>query len=136
MDPTLPSATIHDFEEKYATLRSAVARSIRVESLGSEIPHGYTTVGLADRLGDLLGLRPGELLLGLGSGRGWPGDRVAERSGARFIASDIPLSALRTAAARWGEEGRDDCSSVCADGRILPFRDRTFGGVTHADVLC
>ena len=137
MDEPLPHATVRDFEEKYRRLRSEPAQALRVEALGSAVPNGYTTVSQADRLAAALELGEDDTLLDLGSGRGWPGGRISDRTGCGLVISDIPLDAIRAARAHWGAllpSGRS--TAVCADGRLLPFRDGAFGGVTHTDVLC
>jgi len=125
-------ATSESFAYKYARLSSNAARGVRVAVLGSASANGYTNVSQADRMGELLELAPGKRLLDLGSGRGWPGARIAERTGCDLVVSDLPLLALRDAAAPEGGAS----SVVCADGRLLPFRDACFDAASHADVLC
>jgi SAM-dependent methyltransferase len=82
-------------------------------------------------------LAPGDRLLDLGAGRGWPGSRIAALSGCDLVTVDLPLTALREAREhmRRRAPGRAG-AEVCGDGARLPFRDACFQAVTHADVLC
>jgi 2-polyprenyl-3-methyl-5-hydroxy-6-metoxy-1,4-benzoquinol methylase len=98
---------------------------------------GYTTVAQADRLGDLLHLRPGMRLLDLGAGRGWPGLYLAATTGCRVVLTDIPLAGLRVATARADtEHAGDRTTAVVSNARALPFRPASFDAVVHTDVLC
>ncbi len=126
-------ATSDDCGYKYRRMSGDAAASIRAEVLGSDVPNGYTTVAQADRIGATLGIRPGRRLLDLGGGRGWPGRRIAERTGCALVLADLPLEVLRAAEplSAGSVVGR-----VCADGSVLPFRDASFAAVSHTDVLC
>lgn len=131
------AGSTRDFEEKYTRLRSDAARAVRRDALGSEVPNGYTSVEQADDLAARLALGAGDLLLDLGAGRGWPGGRIAERTGCRVVSTDLPLLALGASRRRWDRAlGPGRMLTVCTDGRRLPFRDRAVHAVTHADVLC
>lgn len=128
-------ATSESYAYKYARLSSDAAKEVRAAVLGSAVANGYTTVAQADRLAGLLRLGPGMRLLDLGSGRGWPGARIAERTGCDLVSTDLPLLALRDARVEVAQsEGAS--AVVCADGRLLPFRDACFDAASHADVLC
>lgn len=129
-------ATSRDCEEKYERLTSPAARAVREATLGSAIPNGYTSSDQADRLADFLDLGEGDRLLDLGAGRGWPGSRIASRTGCRLVSTDLPWLAVRSSRDCFGAAGLHDAVALCADGRRLPFRDRAFDAVTHADVLC
>jgi cyclopropane fatty-acyl-phospholipid synthase-like methyltransferase len=61
----------------------------------------------ADELARALGLSPADRLLDIGTGRGWPGLYLADRTGV-----------------------------VVAAASGLPFRAGTFDAVLHCDVLC
>ena len=128
--------TQESFAYKYRRLGTVAAQDVRVAALGSDLPNGYTSVAQADRIAELLALAPGDSLLDLGSGRGWPGARVAEQTGCRLVLTDLPLAALRTAAARSSSVGSTGDAVVCADGLHLPFRDSCFDAASHTDVLC
>jgi protein-L-isoaspartate O-methyltransferase len=135
-DSNTPSATTRSYEEKYQAFVSEEASDARMEALGSDLPNGYTTMGQAERICDALALGPGDWLLDLGAGRGWPGSFIAERSGCRLIATDLPLLALRPAREALRRTLGARASVVCADGRRLPLADGAFDAVCHADVLC
>jgi hypothetical protein len=82
---------------------------------------GYTTVEQADELARRLELRPGLRLLDLGSGQGWPGVYLAKTTGCQVVLTDLPLAALRIAAARAATEGLNgQCAAVAAGGRQPP----------------
>jgi len=129
-------ASTRDYAEKYDRLTSASAEAVRLASLGSAVPNGYTSVEQAELIADLLALGPGDRLLDLGAGRGWPGVRIAQRSGSRLTSCDLPLPAVRSTRDHLASEKLAGAAVLCADGRQLPFRDRAFHAVTHADVLC
>ena len=91
----------------------------------------------ADLLGDTLGLGPGERLLDLGAGRGWPGLYLAVRSACDVVLSDVPVEGLRLALGRADTErtsGR--VAAVASSARALPFQPGVFDAVVHTDVLC
>lgn len=137
MDEATEQASSEAFAYKYRRLRTAVARLVRSDTLGSPVPNGYTTVDQADRIARAIVLAPGDCLLDLGAGRGWPGSRIAALSGCDLVTVDLPLTALREAREhmRRRDIGRAG-AVVCGDGARLPFRDACFQAVTHADVLC
>ena len=131
--------TVDSFAYKYGRLTTDAAESVRSRVLGSPVPNGYTTVAQADRIAEALGVGPGDVLLDVGSGRGWPGARIAARSGCAAVVTDLPLNALRQVRLRAPSTDRRSQgtpTAVCADGAHLPFRDACFDAVTHSDVLC
>lgn len=109
----------------------AVEREVFGDNLGV---HGYTTVGQAETLADRLALRPGMRLLDVGSGRGWPGLYLAQRTGCQVILTDVPAEGLPAAAAR-AETLGVDYRAVQASGTALPFRSRAFDAIVHTDAL-
>lgn len=118
------------FEAKYSRQRTGAAGQVERVALGHEVGlNGYTTVPEARILSDQLVLHPGDFLLDVGAGRGWPGPYVARVHGARLISTDIPLDALRKAKA-------DSSGVVAADGRALPLQPHGVAAVVHADVFC
>jgi cyclopropane fatty-acyl-phospholipid synthase-like methyltransferase len=84
-----------------------------------------------------LSLAPGLSLLDIGAGSGWPALFLATLSGCDIVLTDLPLSGLRIARARAASDGLSSrCRVLAADGAALPFPDRVFDRVHHADVLC
>ena len=124
------------FAYKYRRLTSEPAAALRAHSLGSTLPNGYTTAAQAQRLAALLRVGRGDVLLDLGSGRGWPGTHIAASTGCVPVVTDLPLDALRVARDLLPEGGARPGSVVAADGFRLPFRDRSFDAASHTDVLC
>ena len=113
---------------------AAVAVEIEVfgEACGID---GYTTPAEARTIARALRLRPGQRALDLGSGRGWPGVRIAELSGAHVVLSDLPRDGLVSALQRAGTLDVR-CSAVVASADALPFRAGMFDAIVHTDVLC
>lgn len=97
----------------------------------------WTTRVEADNIGAWLGLAPGRRLLDLGAGSGWPGLYLARRSGCEVTLTDLPVDGLQAAKQRAARDGLSTaCDLVAADGASLPFANRSFDAVQHADVLC
>ena len=70
-------------------------------------------------------------------GSGWPALLLATLSGCNVVLTDLPLSGLRIARERAAADGIvSRCSVIVADGSALPFADRSFDRIHHADVLC
>jgi ubiquinone/menaquinone biosynthesis C-methylase UbiE len=85
----------------------------------------------------MLGLGPGQWLLDVGSGQGWPGLYLARETGCTVVLTDVPFEGLATAARRAGTEGLDARAwALVARGQLLPLRPAAFDVVTHTDVLC
>jgi SAM-dependent methyltransferase len=126
------------FRERYGRPRQEATRSVERRVLGHDVGlNGYTTVEQADALIQHLRLAPGQELLDLGAGRGWPGSHLAHRSGCRVVLTDIPLEALREAVSFVETRRvREHAWAVAAEGSALPFRAGHFDAVVHADVFC
>ena len=126
------------FTGRYRENRTAVVEQIERAVIGGDWgANGYTTIGQADRLADALQLGPGDRLLDLGAGRGWPGLYLALGTGCRVVLTDVPPEGLRLAVLRAGAEhvaGR--VAAVASTARSLPFRAGSFDAVVHTDVLC
>ncbi|MCH1569819.1 MAG: class I SAM-dependent methyltransferase [Longimicrobiales bacterium] len=130
-----PPANTRLFEEKYLRFQSEAGARFRAASGGS-VPNGWTTVEQAEWMAATVGLAPGERLLDLGAGRGWPGELIAQHTGAQLLSVDVPIEALRQGRARMREALGARVWQVCGDGRALPIGDGHFSAVCHTDVLC
>jgi ubiquinone/menaquinone biosynthesis C-methylase UbiE len=90
-----------------------------------------------DRIGAMLDLGPGDQLMDLGAGSGWPGLYLAEASGCDVTLLDLPHEGLVIAAERAKTDGLTGaCIAAVADGESLPCRNNAFDALTHSDVLC
>ena len=86
------------YAREYGQRQREAERLVDREVFGAAIgANGYTTVEEATKLLNLLALEPGERLLELGSGRGWPGVFLARESGCSVTLTDVPWTALRDA---------------------------------------
>jgi SAM-dependent methyltransferase len=126
------------FEEAYARAEKPVMRSIERGVCGCDYGGtSWTTRDEAERIGAILGLRPGVRLLDVGAGSGWPGLYLAKSSGCDVALVDLPLSGLRIATQRaLADRILGVCWAAVADGARLPFRDASFDAVSHSDILC
>ena len=126
------------FQERYRNTPSLLTCQIEQRVIGGDWgANGFTTMAQADTLGRELGLSPDDLLLDLGTGRGWPGLYLAARTGCQVVLTDLPLEGLRVAASRAASEGLAARAGVVASAAsALPFRARSFDAVIHTDVLC
>lgn len=126
------------FEERYGIAGNRAAALLEERVIGAVWgANGYTTLAQAEELHDHLALTSNARLLDVGTGRGWPGLYIAQRSGCSVVGSDLPLAALKKATARARRDALDDRSAmVVASGSTLPFPPQTFDGIVHADVLC
>ena len=97
----------------------------------------WTTMDEAKQVAGMLGVGPGDRLLEVGAGSGWPGLYLAGLSGCDVVLSDIPHLGLGAAMARAGADGlAGKYWAAVADGGALPFADAAFDAVSHSDVLC
>ncbi len=126
------------FSERYAVPAAEVSAQIERRVIGEAWgANGYTTVEQADELGRRLDLHPGQTLLDVGTGRGWPGLYLAKTTGCSLVGTDMPLDALTAAARRAGAEAINErVALVAASGVHQPFKAETFDAVVHTDVLC
>lgn len=98
---------------------------------------GATTRAQADQLGRVLELGPGDRLLDVGSGCGWPGLYLAGTTGCSVVVTDLPMPGMRRARVRAAADGLADRTAVVvASARHLPFRPECFDAIVHTDVLC
>jgi 2-polyprenyl-3-methyl-5-hydroxy-6-metoxy-1,4-benzoquinol methylase len=125
------------FDERYAIRGPGVAAEIERRVIGATWGvNGYTTLAQAEELRRRLALGPGDVLLDVGTGRGWPGLFLAATTGCSVIGADLPFEGLRAATRRAGREGLDGrAAMVLAGASALPFRAESFDGVVLTDVL-
>lgn len=126
------------FRERYAGGAAPVLDTIEQAVIGAVYgANGYTTRAQADLIGRKLDLGPGDLLLDIGSGCGWPGLYLARTTGCRVVATDVPVEGLRRAVARIERDGLTGRATVAAStGQAPPFPSGTFDAVCSTDVLC
>ena len=125
--------------DKYAELhRSAAMRDLEHSVCGCAYGStSWTTRREAERIAQLLELRPTATLLDVGAGTGWPGLYLAQLTGCDVVVVDLPLGGLRLALERSAADSLSQrCVVVAADGAALPFKDASFDALSHSDVLC
>ncbi|MCB0131693.1 MAG: class I SAM-dependent methyltransferase [Caldilineaceae bacterium] len=123
------------FQAQYTERISRAERLLEERALGHAVGlHGYTTLAQAQLLAEVLALGPSDLLLDLGTGRGWPGLHLARTTGCQLLALDIPLEAVgRAHAAMEPARAGRLCAGLVADGRAVPLGPHTVDAVVHAD---
>jgi ubiquinone/menaquinone biosynthesis C-methylase UbiE len=99
--------------------------------------NGYTTREQVDAMLARLDLRPGDVVLDLGTGSGWPGLHVARETGCSVVGTDVPVEGLLAGGRRALADGlAGQAHFVAASADALPFRTSAFDVVVHTDVLC
>jgi protein-L-isoaspartate O-methyltransferase len=126
------------FSDRYGRPASDATRELERLVIGGDFgANGYTTMAQADLMAELLGLREGQRLLDVGSGRGWPGVYLAKVTGCAAVLTDIPEQGLWVAKERAAIEGiAERTMAVVASARRLPFGPESFDAIVHTDVLC
>jgi SAM-dependent methyltransferase len=126
------------FAESYDLSRLPAMRRVEQSVLGCDYGGtSWTTSEQAREIIRLTGLRPGQHLLDIGAGSGWPALFVARESGCMATLVDIPMNALEQARQRAKEDDMGArVETVVASGAALPFDDASFDIVSHSDVLC
>ena len=123
------------FSNRYAEEDTIAGRLVERRVIGANVgANGYTTVAQADQLIEALDLSAESRLLDLGSGRGWPGLHVAARTGCHAVLTDVPEAAVRAAQLR-SADASDRVSVARASATHLPFANRSFDAICHADTL-
>jgi ubiquinone/menaquinone biosynthesis C-methylase UbiE len=127
-----------DFGQQYKLVLADVMLAMERDACGSDYGGtSWTTRAEADHIGRLLNLAPGDRLLDIGSGAGWPGLYLARSRGCDVALTDLPFAGLQIAAKRATEDRMTGaCWTAVADGAALPFRDHAFDAISHSDVLC
>lgn len=125
------------FANRYSPDPSNVLDALEQSVIGTAWgANGFTTVSQANLLAESVGLDATAHLLDLGTGRGWPGLYLAQRTGCRLTVSDLPIEGLRYAIDRAAREELEPTSAVVGSAVKLPFMPGTFDAVIHTDVLC
>ena len=133
---TAESELVARFREYYTATDNGVLRELERRTLGAAYGgNGYTDVHQVERLVGLLGVAEGDRVLELGSGAGWPGLLIARETGCQMILSDVPWEGVAWGRSRGRAEGTSVDAVACL-GTEIPFKDASFEGVTHSDVLC
>src|SRR5581483_66711 len=109
------SRTIERFRPRYDRRGTSADRAVELAAIGANVgANGYTTVAQARELGRRLRLRPGQLLLDVGCGRGYPGLYLARTTGCAVVGTDLPVASLKIATARARRERTMRRASVVA----------------------
>ncbi len=127
-----------DFGACYGRVVRPAEAAVERAALGSDFgANGYTTIRQADWLAAEVRVGPGDRLLDVGSGCGWPGLRIAQQTGCSVVITDLTLAGMRRGVARANSEGMvERVSAITASARNLPFRPDSFDAMVHTDVLC
>jgi len=135
---TEEAAVLERFARLYPQLQTRARLEIERAICGCDYGStGWATRAEAERVGELLRLKPGQRLLDLGAGSGWPGLYLAQRSGCAVVLADIPVEGMRIAAERAAMDGLSGhATAVACDGALLAFAEGSFDAIEHSDVLC
>ena len=126
-----------EFAERYSVGRHDVITTIERAVIGGDWgANGYTTLAQADELAERLDLDDSKRLLDIGTGQGWPGLYLANKTGCEVVVTDLPIEGLQAAAARAKEERIRGLGAVVCSAKRLPFVERSFDALCHTDVLC
>lgn len=124
------------FRQYYLGADNEALRELERRTLGAAYGgNGYTDVHQVERFMGLLGVGEGDNVLELGSGAGWPGLQIARETRSRVVLSDVPWEGVAWGCRRGRAEGISVNAVACL-GTEIPFKDGSFEGVTHSDVMC
>jgi methylase of polypeptide subunit release factors len=130
-------AALADFAARYTVPPADVIKKIERKVIGAVWgANGFTTVEQADLIGERLDLAPGQRLMDIGTGRGWPGLYLAERRGCEVVLTDLPIEGLQHALRRAAAESVSSLGAVVSSARDLPFGRESVDAIVHTDVLC
>lgn len=126
------------FRVRYATSGDAALLAAEAEALGTDYrANGYTTMAQAAEIARELMLEPGQLLVDIGAGCGWPGLYLAAKHSCAVISLDPVVEGVEVGKQRIAADGLGELVwPVCASGDALPLRSRSVDAVIHVDVLC
>ena len=126
------------FAEKYELSNLPAMHEVERTVLGCDYGGtSWTTLAQAQQIIGLLNLAPGDHLLDVGAGSGWPGLFLASESGCDVTLLDMPVNALVKACARATNDGiEQQVGAIAASGTALPFASDVFSYISHSDVLC
>jgi len=126
------------FEKQHEQYTHPAMQALERRVLGCDFGGtSWTTRAQADQIPGLLGLNADSQLLEIGAGTGWPGIYLARLTGCNVTLLDLPASSLKYALRRARDEKLEGaCRAVAASGAALPFKNASFGVISHSDVLC
>ncbi len=129
---------IERFRERYSVSHEEALLAAEMDTLDSDYQaNGYTTRAQADEIGDVLGLAPGQVLLDLGAGCGWPGLYLAARHGCAVVSLDPVIEGVVVARHRSVADGLSARAwAIQSRADAIPLRPRSVDAVVHADVRC
>lgn len=124
------------FSDRYSLRASRAGSEVERQVIGANVgANGYTTLAQADHLIEALEITAKSRLLDIGSGRGWPGLYVSAMTGCRAVLSDLPKAAVHAAERRRQKQQLGRTTVVRASATHLPFVNRSFDAICHADTL-
>ncbi len=129
---------VERFKQRYAVTGDETLLEVEREALGTDYQAtAYTTSDQADEMGNDLRLRPGQLLLDVGAGCGWPGLYLAKEHGCAVVGVDLALGGVQVARQRSTRDGLLQRSwAIQASADAIPLRPRSVDAIVHADVMC
>lgn len=121
------------------TIKACCARLYESDWAGSLLGESLHPgkLALTERLGNLLDLRSGGLVLDVACGRGTSAIFLAQRFGCRVVGVDLASDNTHSARAVAKEAGlTNQVSFETGDGERLPFKDRSFDAIICECAFC